>query len=137
MVRSTLRLVESRRNMRSPTRLIALGTRIVFFIVGITACGKVSFVSPLDRPRPGESMRLYPLSLAEKNQSNPRTVLFFKISDSGQDRKIRSFDIEFYDQDFGKSQQLNVVAEFIDVRLSKIKGENLADVSDIQISIRQ
>ena len=123
--------------MRSPTRLIALGTRIVFFIVGITACGKVSFVSPLDRPRPGESMRLYPLSLAEKNQSNPRTVLFFKISDSGQDRKIRSFDIEFYDQDFGKSQQLNVVAEFIDVRLSKIKGENLADVSDIQISIRQ
>ena len=123
--------------MRSPTRLIALGTRIVFFIVGITACGKVSFVSPLDRPRPGESMRLYPLSLAEKNQSNPRTVLFFKISDSGQDRKIRSFDIEFYDQDFGKSQQLNVVAEFIDVRLSKIKGENLADVRDIQISIRQ
>jgi hypothetical protein len=29
------------------------------------------------------------------------------------------------------------VAEFIDVRLSKIKGENLADVSDIQISIKQ
>ena len=118
-------------------RLIALGTMIVFFIAGITACGKISFVSPLDRPLAGESMRLYPLSLAEKNQSNPRTVLFFKISDSGQDRKIRSFDIEFYDQDFGKSQQLNVVAEFIDVRLSKIKGENLADVSDIQISIRQ
>jgi len=29
------------------------------------------------------------------------------------------------------------VAEFIDVKLSKIKGENLADVSDIQISIKQ
>lgn len=94
--------------MRSPTRLIALGTLIVFFIAGITACGKISFVSPLDRPLAGESMRLYPLSLAEKNQSNPRTVLFFKISDSGQYRKIKSFDIGFNDQDFGKSQQLNV-----------------------------
>ena len=89
-------------------QLRALRALLIFSIVGITACGKISFVSPLDRPRAGESMRLYPLSLAEKNQINPRTILFFKISDSGQDRKIKSFDIEFYDQDFGKSQQLNV-----------------------------
>ena len=30
-----------------------------------------------------------------------------------------------------------LVAEFIDVKLSKIKGENLSDVSDIQISVKQ
>jgi len=94
--------------MSSDKRRRYLANLFIFFIAGMTACGKVGFVSPLDRPRAGDVMRLQPLSLAENNQSPQRTVLFFKISDSGQNRKLQSIDIDYKDEPLGKPRILNV-----------------------------